>query len=191
MKCNLSLVAFLLASCALAVPANKVWRVSPGETVPSWGPLNLSDGTNAVTNAIAKARVGTNTVISSSSGGFNVNTATLTDVTNLSVTITTSGKPVLLQLIGATTSGSTPTQIIVEAGSGRACFFNFLRGSTTIASNLLAAPSAGGHQCGELIYLDPVGAGTYTYKVQTAHQNGTFGRQCSVNRCRLMATELW
>lgn len=119
--------------------------------------------------------------ISSSSGAYTDNaSAAFADVTNLSVTITTTGRPVRLEL----NSGGTVTEGYIglrnASGSLAQGFFKFVRGGSTDMGhtefrgdaagttdiNLRMPPSFFSH-------LDVVAAGTYTYKVQAFRVNGT------------------
>lgn len=101
-------LAFLLVSqVGFAVTANKVWRVPSGGTLPAWGPVNLADGTNAVTGTLAAANVGTlaipnipaisrqvSSVISFSSSSTGTQTAAV------SITTSSAGHPVMVALQG-------------------------------------------------------------------------------------------
>jgi hypothetical protein len=112
-----------------------------------------------------------NYVVSSSSGTFTTASATYTDVTNLTTTITTTGFPVILFL---DYDGSTSNaQLSVRGGSsGEAqCFIQLLRATTNIwqfqYQHYVSGSSVSwyAHPC--LFHKDDISAGTYTYKVQT------------------------
>lgn len=107
--------------------------------------------------------------ISSGSGLFSTTSASLADVTNLSVTISTVGRPVFLALqarsndegaIGATASAGA-TSVHAE--------FAFVRDATVLSThNLIVSGTANltNQVPSGPTYLDAVAAGTYTYKVQ-------------------------
>ena len=85
------------------------------------------------------------------------------DVTNLSVTITTTGRPVFIALIP---DGAGQAYI----NGGNNSFFAFTRGGTQIA-NYGPFVLSGGSVVAYLfspsyVFIDPVAAGTYTYKFQ-------------------------
>jgi hypothetical protein len=135
---------------------------------------DLSAG--AVTNA-SRAALGQQ--VSSSSGVVGITSATLVDITNLTVTITTTGRPITIMLVPDGTVGSS-------SGALSASDFSLalLRGGTEIArwGNLgIAAmrPLDG-------LFIDVVAAGTYTYKYQAAVGAGTL----NIYRLKLIAYEL-
>lgn len=132
--------------------------------------------------------------LSTSSGAFTSSAGSQTDVTNLSVTITTLGNPVFLTLIS---DGNTNSVLATSPTSGSqtnvASTFFIVRASTTLigvklnisgtTSTVLSTqvpPAA-------LTHIDQVVAGTYTYKVQIS--NGA-SSTVNVTNCKLMAYEL-
>lgn len=128
---------------------------------------NMSTGlitTSVITNASVTrpklAAVGQQ--ISASCGNFSTTSATPVDVTNLTVTITTSGRPVMVMCQGDGSGASGPF------ASGGSISIYLLRGATILSQgnyNLLSLPPS----C--VLYLDAVAAGTYTYKVQVSTSN--------------------
>lgn len=105
--------------------------------------------------------------ISSVSSG-STTSSTLSDVTGLTVTITTRGRPVMLSVQGGSTQAS------FNNAAGVAMGVKILRGSTTIAYHRLSIASSATTPAAipvSLQHLDIVGAGTYTYKVQLASEN--------------------
>lgn len=111
--------------------------------------------------------------ISSSCGAFSRTANTFADITNLSITITTKGRPVFIGLIhdGSVNAGYLG---LLGATSGTAAFscFQILRDSTVISLNTLASGTNTGTtpMCrvpvSTVFIIDSVAAGTYTYKVQ-------------------------
>jgi hypothetical protein len=129
--------------------------------------------------------------ISSSSGAFNTSSLSFTPVTNLSVTITTTGRPVWVGLVsdgggtspaflGALWASGTPNPIEAD--------FNIKNGALQIASYALnvGAPSS---STTNRIYV-PVSAlctldtgvngspGTYTYTVNALASSGSVSAEC-------------
>lgn len=151
-------------------------RVLMGPT-PGDGTVTTSKlANNAVTRA-KEAAVGQQ--VSSSSGAFSTSSTTFVDVTNLTVTITTTGRPVVLMFY----PDGSANQSLINSGVNVASF-QILRGVTVIAQSAatgLVSPP------GVLNMLDVVAAGTYTYKLQ-GHASG--GSTLLVNYTVLAAYEL-
>lgn len=150
-------------------------------------------GTQLANNTITRAQeASVGQQVSSSSGTFTTTNSSPTDVTNLTVTITTSGRPVMLFLQSDGTSGVANISTSSSTLTNRSSIF-LVRGSTTISTtqlsvgvgsnvnNSVATPP------GLITFLDAPSAGTYTYKAQVA--NGSFGA-VAVSNCVLVAYEL-
>lgn len=164
------------------------------------GTTNLADGaitaakiaTGAVTSAkIASSAVTTakiadgavtraklsslNSATSSSTGASaSVTGSTYSDITNLSASITTVGRPVVCMLICA--DGTNTSQIKVTKTSGTdadmSAIIKLIRGSTDIAIYqqqfvwpTAASTNAFGIPIGGVVFYDSPSAGTYTYKI--------------------------
>jgi hypothetical protein len=129
--------------------------------------------------------------VSGSSGAFSTTSTTGVDVTGLSVTITTTGRPValLLQPDGDTVNpsyvGGASAASLLEAT------MYFLRGATVITRALVGGPVPGTVYVppGVLSFVDTPTAGTYTYKVQAKSDAGG-NTTVYVRRCKLVAYEL-
>lgn len=149
----------------------------------------LADG--AVTQA---KRVALGQQLSSSSGSFSTTSTSYVDVTNLTDTITTTGRPVWVGLEsdgGGTICvvGSTATSGV----TGISATVGIIRGATEIStlgifnggssSSLLAVSLP----CSSVNHIDVVGAGTYTYKVQVKGSSNSTGR---VQQAKLLVYEL-
>jgi hypothetical protein len=157
------------------------------------GSTQISDG------AVTQAKRSTLSYQISSSNGFSATaSSTYSDITNLSVTITTTGRPVFVGMIpdGNTSSECT---IGVFAGSGGTFavgFMNFLRDGTIIAinryslGNLTGLASGFSRQdpCSSHWFIDVgASAGSRTYKAQFRL---TSGASLSVQNAKLVAYEL-
>lgn len=136
--------------------------------------------------------------VSSSSGSFSMSSSTFADVTNLTVSITTTGRPVVLHLIGDGAGSYSNILIVNSSTSGSNGLFNsgaikFLRDASEVdcqsfgpegvgltAPNLILPP-------GSFFTYDAPAAGTYTYKVQVAALNSD---TLQVNNVRLFAYQL-
>jgi hypothetical protein len=132
--------------------------------------------------------------ISSSSGTFFSTSTSLTDVTNLSVSITTTGRPVRLELIGddssnssfvsvSSTSSGFHEAVIAFVNDGSVISRHAVGGSASVSSttSFKFPPSA-------FSYLDRPTAGTYTYKVSVSAFVNT--QEVNVRQCKLVAYEL-
>lgn len=117
--------------------------------------------------------------VSSSCGAFSIATGNA-DITNLSATITTSGRPVFVGLIS---DGSGNDSNVIPSSTGN-CQITFLQGSTTLAQHLINSSI---YPVSSFWHIDTPVAGTYTYKAQAlAGTSGTF----NVNYARLIVFEL-
>lgn len=150
----------------------------------------IADG--AVTQA-KRAALGQQ--ISSASGSFSVTSNTLTDITNLSVTITTTGRPVFIGMIG---NGSSSSSVAIETSSiANAGVIAFDRGGTVVSRQLFgptgnlsgtSSPTFD-YPCSSFSYIEVPSAGTYTYKAQAAY-NVVLADTIYVTNCKLVAYEL-
>lgn len=103
--------------------------------------------------------------ISSSSGNFSSTGLIYTDVTSLTVTITTTGRPVMLMLQPDGTS-STYTPYVIGNGSTNGTM-KIVRDASDVA--FCTCPLGGNGEpsfFNLLPYIDAPVAGTYTYKIQ-------------------------
>lgn len=147
----------------------------------------LADG--AITSA---KKAALNIQTSTSCAAFSTTSATYVDVTGLSVTITTTGRPVWVGLVHDGTA-NTGGLSIFAAGADAAATYKLVRGSTDIAIQLLRLAFASGTNLNNatpssaLWQVDAVAAGTYTYKVQMYASPGSTGY---LSRSKLVAYEL-
>lgn len=134
--------------------------------------------------------------ISSSSGSFSTGSTSFVDVTNLSVTITTTGRPVMLMLISDGTVDPYYCHLEASDGSSATAIvgFQFLRGVTVVCQQWLGI-SVGGTTStitevpvSSMSFIDVVVAGTYTYKMQASAK--VSGRSAMVYYAKLVAFEL-
>lgn len=159
--------------------------------------------TSTGANAIAASRTrstGSTVAIggvasSASSGTFTSANASYTNVTNLSVTITTSGRPIFVGLIAA--PGSLQSQVGIQFTTTLAeGFFKILNNTTSTefihTMQIEAAPSGGAVAsqipCSSINTVDFQSAGTYNYLLQVASFSGD--ATVAVTNCILVAYEL-
>lgn len=121
--------------------------------------LKIKDG--GVTQA-KRAALGQQ--ISSSCGDTSASSTSYTDISNLSVTITTTGRPVYLGLIGETGTLLT-SNISITSGSG---VISFIRDATRISEQIIIGTSGvtAAYPPSAISHIDVPSAGTYTYKLQ-------------------------
>ena len=123
---------------------------------PAWGTIANSD-------LPAK-----NIAISSSSGTF-VNGTALYENTGISATVVTAGRPVMIVLIP---DGSANNSELVSDAGGSANVW-FVRNGTNIAQ-FYCNDSATTYLPGGFVFIDPVGAGTYTYQLFSQNITANF-----------------
>jgi len=157
---------------------------------------NIASGNVANLGILRENMEAVNLEITTSSSSFSGQGPILVDVTNLSTSITTSGRPVEVKMQSAydavVISGSSTTIDGVSSddtsSSTPGSAVMFIRDSATITR--MAVPSQAGNvynPCSSYSYIDQPAAGTYTYKasVSNAGTNTTY-----VYNCRLMVREL-
>lgn len=122
-----------------------------------------------------------NSQLSSSCAVFSSASTSFVDVTNLSVSLTTTGRPVLIALIP---DGSTSP--CGFSATGVASQLIFLRGATQVATFDLTTTSSVLVPCSAITTIDFPAAGTYTIKARVKMGSGnTF-----VQYAKLIAYEL-
>ena len=163
--------------------------------------LNVTTGklaANAVTRAKQEA-VGQQ--LSSSSGTYQNLTTSYTDVTNLSVTITTTGRPVFLAIITEDTTDNALISVEDSNAHTADAAFKFVRTlsgtPTDISTHRIKVQSSGftlatdqkiiSLPVSSLIHVDVIGANTYTYKLQA---RVVAGDSVNVVNAKLLAFEL-
>lgn len=126
----------VVALSAMGVTQNKVWRVPNGGSVPSWGPLNLTGGANAISNQLPIASGGTGSTslydnVTIDQGG----TGTSLEVKALGITTTQLAN-------GSVTKpklSSTPYQISSSSGN-----WSSIAGAPVSVTNLAVTITATG-----------------------------------------------
>lgn len=169
-------------------------------TADTIGTAMTSTGANAIaadrTRATGTSVAAGGVAISASCGAYSTSSGTTVDVTNLSVTITTSGRPVAITLIpDESTAGSDASYIQGNTTTGVVLFkLRIVRDSTTIYQSAITHQNDAsgptlyvGVPPGALFHIDPVASGTYVYKIQAENDIGSLVR---VNNCKLVAYEL-
>ncbi len=108
-----------------------------------------------------------NKSVSSSCGTFATSSGVAQDVTNLSVSITTRGAPVMLMLQA---DGLSFGQIVIQNGpsGGANARINFVRAASVVGTYQFgtSSPQAISTPSSSVMFMDTPAAGTYTYKVQ-------------------------
>jgi len=113
--------------------------------------------------------------ISSSCGSFTTSSVTFVSVTNLSVTLTTSGRPVMVLLYGIDTSSGIG--LSVSSAGVYNVLVEILRGATLVGGGEIGADFGGGtpqifQSPQSITILDTPSSGTYTYSVKMRVNTG-------------------
>jgi cytoskeletal protein CcmA (bactofilin family) len=121
---------------------------------------------------------------------------TFSTVTGSTLTITTSGRPVLLFMApfdDTTSEGYVGLRIAGGAATAHAGAIRIRRDTTAIYENYLVCNTAAGNDLGiswppgAFIYLDVVSAGTYSYDIQAREDAAS---TLQIASCKFMAVEL-
>lgn len=143
----------------------------------------------------AKQAALTAQVSSSSSGAFTTTSTSYTDITNMSVSITTTGRPVLIMVHGNGSGSEDGYFGILYAGESAYGHIKLVRASTDVVVVSFGTEVTGASNVSFRIpgssfsYIDQPGAGTYTYKLQAKVSTDT-SRTFSASQLKLVAVEL-
>lgn len=171
--------------------ANSITSTGTSSIVATATSANANTLVAKVTRATGTTVSAGGIAISNSSGSFTTASSSAVDVTNLSVTITTSGRPVCVRLIGDSISSYIEVSGSGTNGNG---FISIVRDASTLSNiQLLNGVGAGATQLrvppGCIEHIDAVAAGTYTYKIQARYSGAAF-TTVGVQSCKLVAYEL-
>ena len=138
--------------------------------------------TNAVTRAKLEAF---GQQISDSCGNFTTTSATFTPVTNLSVSLTTTGRPVFLGLVA---DGNTTNSSWLSTNNGTSSTVAFFQGATQLTQAITSSAAATNATLppGSFWHVYVPAAGTYTYTLQVAQSSSN---TTTVRYCKLVAFE--
>lgn len=135
-----------------------------GLTMPSALPAATSTLRVSSAGAVSYGSATNGAVTSSSSGAFLTHTLTPVQVTNLSVTLTTTGRPVKVLCQGdgsQVVSGFFTGSFVFQSGSGAAAIFIYRDGSM-----IAAYPTGQIYAPGAIAFLDTTAAaGSHTYAI--------------------------
>lgn len=140
-------------------------------------------------------RVSLGQQISGGSGLFSISSTSYVDVTNLSVTITTTGRLVFLGLIPTDTAPLSYLGISRNSSDAQG-YISIVRGATKLTEQVLLAQMSGTTTVksfipvGSVWFVDSVSAGTYTYKIQAKVNTGTSSEEITIQFAKLVAYEL-
>lgn len=124
-----------------------------------------------------------NSVVSTASGAYSTTSSSYTGVTNLSVSITTSGRPIELYM--ASVRSSAQSDGVSFGGASQDGGLAFYRGASEITDMHLDGRSYN-HPCSSFRQTDFQSSGTYTYSIRVKANTGTI----HVDNCILVAREL-
>lgn len=145
-------------------------------TYDAVGQAMTATGANAIAATRTRATgttVGLGGVAITPELNFSTSSTTAVDVTSSSVTITTSGRPVMIQCINNDTTGVSPGILQSSRSSSQNYAYAQLLRDSSIVGVTRAGMAVGGATSinlsapvSSLAWIDPVAAGTYTYKLQ-------------------------
>lgn len=127
--------------------------------------------------------------ISADSGAFSLTSNTMTDITNLSVTITVTSRPVVIKVLPKNDSSANSSSFVCPANTTDSLQIQILRAGSKIAMAVMRSSAASAPA--DIPYFETVdnpGAGTFTYKAQV--RSIPSATAISVNYCVLVAYEL-
>jgi hypothetical protein len=167
------------------------WSAVFGTNDPAGGKIpgtKLAEGTVTLTNLAAR-QIGTNVgvggmALSTDSGLQTFSGTGIYDVPNLTVSITTSGRPVWVGLIGGTNFTNLVAQVTVSSSPG--AYIRFLDGTNLIHRAPCASAHATPSTAFQFLHFPP--AGTRSYNVQIEYLAS--GSSTTVEATRLVAFEL-
>lgn len=181
-------------TCTLptALPASTLPLVSTSGGVMSF--TNITQAMRAAMPTGTTAAAG-EMAISNSTGTFTKTTTTEEAITNLSVTITTTGRPVILFCIGASASNSF-FSLQPTGGSGQMTALLFVRRDSTNIANISVSieQSSTGvtfkYPPSTVYHVDAVAAGTYTYTIRVATASSLSSQTFNAEQIKLVAYEV-
>ena len=134
--------------------------------------------------------------LSASSGTFSVvpGTTAKTDVTNLTVTITTTGRPIVLRVIpDGSASDALFSMRTSSANAPMSTSINIVRDATVVYRRVFTGTSASAStndiSIPDIHFIDTPSAGTYTYKISVGTNNPP-AQTIFMFRFKLLAYEL-
>lgn len=180
MKIFLALILFSLSASASYI-------------IPDGGVTTAKLASGAVTQA-KRAALGQQ--LSSSSSTFASTSTSIVDVTNLTVTITTTGRPVFVGLIQDASANAGFVEASREAETSSSSFYFYRDGSNIAASTLLSNTfNSGGYSfvavpSSSYYTIDAPASGSHTYKFRCKVNISGFNAASSVFYTKLIAYEL-
>lgn len=184
-------VARLLGVVTAAHNSTGSWQTPTKVSISNKADVNIAATSLFNRTSAATVRIGGVAIASSSGNALTTSTSFVT-VSNQSISLTTSGRPVKILCIsdgGTATSYVGATRVASEPSYG---IFQILRGTTTIghfevriaggSAQTIAVPAS------SVAHLDIVAAGTYTYKLQ--YRLGTSAGSAIARQLKLCAFEI-
>jgi hypothetical protein len=170
-------------------------QITTGTIMGSQIASNTITGSQIASNTITRANLtAVGQQLSASCGSFSTSSTTYVPVTNLSVSITTTGSPVMLMLIDDSSGSASSVQVSTStSGVLSELLLAFNRGATVLTNMTIFAPAiSGGNFVGvppsSFQFLDTPTAGNYTYTVSLRANSST--TTCAMQRTKLLAYEL-
>lgn len=126
-----------------------------------------------------------NYVVSSGSGAYTTTSGTYVNPTNLSVSLTTTGRPVVLQLVPSSTTDNASIGFV--SGGTVGAFTRFTQDGTTLPSQVYVATGSTYFPCGafSVFTVPSSGAHTFEFRIKRSSAGTVY-----VTDCKLVAREL-
>jgi hypothetical protein len=179
----------VVAALTIGVPVGASYIIPNGSITAAKLAAGAVGTTQLATGAVTQAkRASLGQQVSSSSGTFTGTSGSYADVTNLSVTFTSTGRPVLLML-QPDNNGSLYSN--VHAGSGNDTDFTWVRDSTKLSDPTKFVQGTNGLYIGggAFLFIDTgASAASHTWKFQYRRNSGA--SSVTVNNMVMVAFEL-
>lgn len=147
---------------------------------------NNSDALTSSLASLGSTVAERNYGVSDSSSTFSTSSTSLVDVTNMSVTITTNGNPVMCFIEGTEDDSSVGSYVRFSGAGVNNAIIAILRDSTPIYYGNIDISASDNIIPPMLFKFDVPAAGTYTYKVQAkVVVSGT----CYIYNCKLLVLQ--
>lgn len=196
MKSIKTLLAFLpifLPIIGQAKTANQVYRMPSSGNIASWGAINLASSA-AVTGLLSQLNFGArNFALSSNVSSFSTASTSFTDVTGLTVTLTTTNtRPVSIRIVNGNQNFASTTLIYCTSSVNTGIVYARMeRDGTEIGSYEMAYCHPTTLDISPVTSLELIDsaptAASHTYKIQTRVNAGT--TTANFNNVKLVAFE--
>jgi len=191
----------LLGTVMVSQSSAGAWQTSSKVNITNNIPASLVDFNRASTTSAAK--IGQVAIAASTSGSFSTSSTSYVDVTNVTVTITTSGRPTVVSVCPLAGSSASFVGLNTAAGGGastqKTALLSIVRtaSGSTVSTRVGCMSMTNNLAANELFYttpqmtvIDTSVAGTYTFKLQAQMASGYTATTVEVRNVKIVAYEL-